>query len=720
LTFSSGTSGIAANPNHDSALVIASSDSSTKKFTGTEMNTKGWKVGDEIVIGGTACASGTKRYTISSLTSTELKTNESFAVEQNEATGGECKVYNPAKLHGGYNVIVNSADSSTNTFVGSKEWSAAGWRVGHKIWIGGKVTITGGSTNQCGTDGAAHEYTITQLSGTTLTVASSTVTEDTAGDCLVMNNPLDNFDPTSTYTIADSTGAGVPRKPAYISSWAADGSLASCAGRPGHCDDKFSDETNKFLPPCTSSVTQNCINSNASLANQAFMTPTGTCSKPEHKDRVVCAADGGTWTAAANGTCANKKTGESCRGSCSVGSHNTKTDCEGASGTWYPLYQCLNPTDEHVEFEGGAVTCNADSTVTVTPCTLKEDSIDRLKLCTSLGSAQEDPGALIRVLQVFHLFGFLWTNQLLLAISACCIAGAVCKWYWTRPRDSDKKDLGKNVILNSVKRTYRYHIGSLAAGSFIIALVQLIRLIIMYIDHKTKELQDSNALIKVMFKIVHCCLWCFEKSLKFFMKDAYIIIAMRGYSFCMAGREVVFIILDNMAQLAVATAISVWVCFLGKIILSIAAVSVCFFMINNVYSGLSDDPVSPYVPCIITIMIAYFMAAAFLQVYSLTMDTILLCFIEDKKIHANSNPKKSFYPTLLYKVLVPKDKQDEAHLDVSDSDNEKDSDSSDDSSDDGKRKKKPKGNKVAPETKKRKKDSSSEEDSDDMDVVEIL
>jgi len=90
----------------------------------------------------------------------------------------------------------------------------------------------------------------------------------------------------------------------------------------------------------------------------------------------------------------------------------------------------------------------------------------------------------------------------------------------------------------------RFHLGSIAFGSLIIAIVQFIRLVLAYLDRKTKAMQvgwqwlragrgfsataaatvltgvfvpwqDKSKIWKVIFKCVACCLWCFEKCLKF-------------------------------------------------------------------------------------------------------------------------------------------------------------------------------------------------------------
>ena len=44
-------------------------------------------------------------------------------------------------------------------------------------------------------------------------------------------------------------------------------------------------------------------------------------------------------------------------------------------------------------------------------------------------------------------------------------------------------------VFVSVWRVFRYHLGTVAFGSFIIALVQLIRLIMKYLEKKAKDVR---------------------------------------------------------------------------------------------------------------------------------------------------------------------------------------------------------------------------------------
>lgn len=90
-----------------------------------------------------------------------------------------------------------------------------------------------------------------------------------------------------------------------------------------------------------------------------------------------------------------------------------------------------------------------------------------------------------QVLLGFHVFGFLWTNQLFQAISICTIAGAVAQFYWTPPDERGTRRLDARFpIARAVRNTLRYSLGSLCFGSFVIAFVQFLHVVLEYVSHK--------------------------------------------------------------------------------------------------------------------------------------------------------------------------------------------------------------------------------------------
>ncbi|DBA04865.1 TPA: hypothetical protein N0F65_006867 [Lagenidium giganteum] len=230
------------------------------------------------------------------------------------------------------------------------------------------------------------------------------------------------------------------------------------------------------------------------------------------------------------------------------------------------------------------------------------------------------------------------TNQLINAISMCTIAGAVCRYYWSRNKSTE--EIGRFPVLYSLKNCFRYHFGSLAFGSFIIAVVQFIRAVLLYIDHQTQGVQQSNLMVKVAMKVVQCCLWCLEKCLKFLSKNAYIMIAMKGKSFCASAKDAFKTILSNLAQVGAVSLIVFLLLSAGKIAIAIACGVITFVYIEaspDLYGiGGSKEIASPLAPILLTILLAWFVASLFLNVYEIAIDTILMCYCEDKEINKES------------------------------------------------------------------------------------
>merc|ERR1712000_614137 len=143
----------------------------------------------------------------------------------------------------------------------------------------------------------------------------------------------------------------------------------------------------------------------------------------------------------------------------------------------------------------------------------------------------------------YHIFGLLWGVQFVLACQEITLAGCYATWYFTHD-----KEAMKSPVRQSMWRVFRYHLGSAALGSLIIAIIELMRLVLEYIDRKTKGTQSKIA--QFVIKCLRCCLWCLERFMKFINKNAYIEIAVYGYSFCTAARQAFKVLLANVLRLA--------------------------------------------------------------------------------------------------------------------------------------------------------------------------
>merc|ERR1712072_1287765 len=102
--------------------------------------------------------------------------------------------------------------------------------------------------------------------------------------------------------------------------------------------------------------------------------------------------------------------------------------------------------------------------------------------------------------------------------------------------------------------------GTAAFGSFIIAVIQMIRFIIMQIQKKIEQMPDEPAYVKATARALMCAcqcyMWCVEKCMKFINKNAYIQTAIYSVGFCEGAKNAFFLILRNLGRITAIAMVS--------------------------------------------------------------------------------------------------------------------------------------------------------------------
>ncbi|KAI1887792.1 hypothetical protein AGOR_G00194010 [Albula goreensis] len=231
----------------------------------------------------------------------------------------------------------------------------------------------------------------------------------------------------------------------------------------------------------------------------------------------------------------------------------------------------------------------------------------------------------------YHAVGLIWISEFLLACQQMTVAGAVVTYYFTR----DKSKLPLTPILSSVLRLMRYHLGTVAKGSFIITLVEIPRLILTYIHSQLKG--RENACARCMLKACICCLWCLEKCLAYLNQNAYAATAINSTNFCTSARDAFVILVENALRVAAINTVGDFVLFLGKILI----VS-CTAFAGVLALNYQRDYTVWVLPLLIVCLFAFLVAHCFLSIFEIVVDVLFLCFAVDTKYNDGS-PGREFY-----------------------------------------------------------------------------
>jgi choline transporter-like protein 2/4/5 len=227
----------------------------------------------------------------------------------------------------------------------------------------------------------------------------------------------------------------------------------------------------------------------------------------------------------------------------------------------------------------------------------------------------------------FLLFVLLWTINFIANIGSLVIAHSVCCWYFTKPEDRKEK-IGNHNIYSSYKLVMRFHLGTVALGSLIIAIIQYARAVALYMQKNVSEKFRSKPWVKIIFCCINCCLWCLECCMKFISKNAYIQTAIYGTPFWASAKGAFSLIASNIMRIGAIMVTSGGALFIGKIFVTALATICTYFFLGS--SALQKNLYDPVGPLVLTALIAWMTATMFMDVLNMAIDTIFQCFISDE------------------------------------------------------------------------------------------
>ncbi|XP_070702069.1 choline transporter-like protein 4 [Pempheris klunzingeri] len=316
------------------------------------------------------------------------------------------------------------------------------------------------------------------------------------------------------------------------------------------------------------------------------------------------------------------------------------------SGT--PIYRvvALNSTAEDCKSINGSVDCD--------PKNFNSSHYPDCSFTSCIFIKYNDEGLFQRNLfnlQIYNVVAFLWCVNFVIALGQCTLAGAFASYYWafTKPDDIPMFPLSASFM-----RALRYHVGSLAFGALILTLVQIVRIILEYIDHKTRSAQ--NPVARFIMCCMKCCFWCLEKFIKFLNRNAYIMIAIYGKSFCVSAKNAFMLLMRNVVRVVVLDKVTDLLLFFGKLLVvgGVGVLSFFFFSGRILLPGntFRSETLNYYWMPIITVVFgSYLIAQGFFSVYNMCVDTLFLCFLEDLERNDGSLQKPYFMSKNLMKIL---------------------------------------------------------------------
>jgi len=230
---------------------------------------------------------------------------------------------------------------------------------------------------------------------------------------------------------------------------------------------------------------------------------------------------------------------------------------------------------------------------------------------------------------IFVLYGFFVLIQWVSGIAWCAMSGATYYWYFFRKDAAEKTSV---PIMRSLTRTLVYHSGSVAFAAFIIALCDLLRAVVAYVERQIKPLKDKQFMLRLLFMCVNCCVWCLKKSVKFISYYGLVFVACMGTNFCSGCYKTFFFFLQNPGQVAINATVTFLLrsCALFSMPL---ACGIVFYYVIGMDEELGQHAIYP---AMLIVVLAALMTVSCMAVFECTITTIFVCCFQDKAEYGGS------------------------------------------------------------------------------------
>lgn len=244
-----------------------------------------------------------------------------------------------------------------------------------------------------------------------------------------------------------------------------------------------------------------------------------------------------------------------------------------------------------------------------------------------------------------NLFSILWLVHFVSGVSQTTLAGAFASYYWAYRKPQDVPFF---AVLASLYRAVRFHLGDIAFGSFLIATIRYIRIVIEFIDNRIRKKRSpsiNNTATRSAACFCRIFFWLLDRFLKYIDRNAYIIMSMYGEGYLQSAKRAVELLYKNSTRALVLDYVTYFVLLVSRLLISGLAGYLTaqeMFTANLHYKWL---------PVILVVVGTYFISKGLFSVYNMAVDTLFICFLIDSTNNDGSAEKPYFMSKDLRRIL---------------------------------------------------------------------
>lgn len=240
---------------------------------------------------------------------------------------------------------------------------------------------------------------------------------------------------------------------------------------------------------------------------------------------------------------------------------------------------------------------------------------------------------------LFYMLIAFWIIAFVGALCQFVVAYVVAEYYYTPYDSNQKKAIRRFSILDGLFVGLFYHSGSLAFGSFLIAVLQVLQKVIEYAEYKNKE-GGGNPVVSCVLRALLCCVMCIKEIVAAINNLAYIDMAITSNSFCSAAKGALAMILKQGGAMLVLNGATLVFTIFGCLFVCLGSAGGAYFVAS---SGDFADPSSesvvesPETIAVVAGIMGLSVAHVFMNVFDVTSDTLLYCYGLDQEENNGGN-----------------------------------------------------------------------------------
>lgn len=241
----------------------------------------------------------------------------------------------------------------------------------------------------------------------------------------------------------------------------------------------------------------------------------------------------------------------------------------------------------------------------------------------------------------FMLFGLLWVLSYYIANKQHTIAVLACDWYFNRLNESTFS------MFTAYWWGFWYHLGSLAFGSFLTALVWGVQLLMSYFHDHAKKANETSC----VYRAARCFVDCFERFLMYVNKNAYIEVALRNLNYCSSIYKCVELFSSNSIRFTVLLGIIDIFMFFAGVIISTIVTIIGYYLLALFNNNTPDPTFGSIGPTIVFFLVAFLVTTLFNSVLETASDCMFHCFLYEETEAASLGGSNRYSPQKIKDIM---------------------------------------------------------------------